>query len=85
MNGSMNDVVQMSSTISSSGSLSGSISSTGELSSSVSIPKTINGANDYEKLKNRPSIEYIELLGNKNFDDLGLMPMDADDLIEILS
>ena len=39
---------------------------------------------DYEKLTNRPQIESVELRGNKTFDDLGLVPIDADDLIGIL-
>ncbi len=39
---------------------------------------------DYEKLTNKPQIETIELRGNKTFDDLGLVPIDADDLIGIL-
>jgi len=40
---------------------------------------------DYEKLTNRPQIESVELRGNKTFDDLGLVPIDADDLISILN
>lgn len=31
--------------------------------------------NDYEELINKPSIEHIELVGNKSFSDLGLETM----------
>lgn len=33
------------------------------------------GTTDYNKLKNKPSIEQIELNGNKSFNDLGLIPI----------
>ena len=42
------------------------------------------GVTDYEKLNNKPSIESVELIGNKNFEDLGLSPIDTDDIIGIL-
>lgn len=39
---------------------------------------------DYENLINKPSIESVTLVGNKNFPDLGLTALDADDILEIL-
>lgn len=51
---------------------------------SLGVPKTINGTSDYERLKNKPQIETVELIGNKTFADLGLNPIDADDLLDIL-
>ena len=50
----------------------------------LGVPKVVNGTSDYEKLKNKPQIETVELIGNKTFADLGLNPIDADDLLEIL-
>lgn len=42
------------------------------------------GVTDYEQLTNKPSIEYVTLIGNKNFPDLGLTEISIDDLLEIL-
>ena len=42
------------------------------------------GIRDYERLLNKPSIENVVLSGNKNFEDLGLNPISAEDLLEIL-
>lgn len=44
----------------------------------------VNASNDYELQINKPQIESVELIGNKSFSELGLSPIDADDLIEIL-
>lgn len=33
------------------------------------------GTSNYEELKNKPKINEIELIGNKSFEDLGLIPM----------
>ena len=51
----------------------------------ISVPKNISSSLDYERLRNKPQIESVELSGNKSFDELGLIPLDADDLIEILN
>jgi len=41
---------------------------------------------DYEtRIINKPKIESQELIGDKTFDDLGLVPIDANDLIGILN
>ena len=41
-------------------------------------------AKDYEDLINKPRIESVTLRGNKDFEDLGLIPMDLDDLLDVL-
>lgn len=55
-----------------------------EMNLNLEIPKVISGTSDYEKLKNKPQIESVELVGNKTFPELGISPLDADDLLEIL-
>lgn len=64
--------------------LVGSLSGLGSLDGSLTIPSTIEGTRDYERLYNKPSIESVTLIGNKDFVDLGLSALDADDLLEIL-
>lgn len=39
---------------------------------------------DYNKLKNRPSIEGVTLEGNHKIEDLGVKPIESSDLIRIL-
>lgn len=40
---------------------------------------------DYADINNKPQIESIPLTGDKSFSDLGIEPIDANDLLEILS
>lgn len=40
---------------------------------------------DYTNLKNKPQIESIFLEGNKSFFDLGIQPINSDDLLQILN
>ena len=62
--------------------LNGKLSQGGSrLAGSVS---KLNGASDYERLKNKPQIESVELIGNKSFEELGLEPITSDELIDIL-
>ena len=42
------------------------------------------GTNDYEKLKNKPSINGVELVKNKSFDDLGMSIISNHELEEML-
>lgn len=42
------------------------------------------GTSDYERLRNKPQIESVELIGNKSFEELGLEPITSDELIDIL-
>ena len=45
------------------------------------VIETIN----YEDINNKPQIESIPLTGDKSFSDLGIEPIDTDDLLEILN
>lgn len=40
---------------------------------------------DYADINNKPQIESIPLTGDKSFSDLGIEPIDTDDLLEILN
>lgn len=42
------------------------------------------GTNDYEKLKNKPQINGIELIKNKSFDDLGMSSITNQELEDLL-
>lgn len=48
------------------------------------VTKVSGGTNDYEDLKNKPSIEGVELVGNKGFPELGLEAMTPQEIDEIL-
>lgn len=48
------------------------------------VLKVSGGTNNYEVLINKPRIESVELIGNKTFEELGLVELDGDDLIRIL-
>ena len=39
------------------------------------------GSNNYEELINKPSIELVELIGNKTFEDLGLEECSNEDIL----
>lgn len=73
-------------------SLSGSISTvsmSGSLNSETGMSGTLNMAervyeNDYENLKNKPSINGVELIKNKSFDELGVSPMTNSEILEII-
>lgn len=71
-----------------------SLDSTNDLNLSLETPVPLTfqldqgnseGVRDYESLLNKPSIQNVVLIGNKNFEDLGLNPISANDLLEILS
>lgn len=40
---------------------------------------------DYEKLENKPSINNTVLDGNKNFEDLGMIPLSNMEIMQIIS
>ena len=75
----------MSGTISRQSTLTGSVSNrSSSLTGSVSNRGIVNGTKDYEELINKPSIETVTLIGDKSFEELGLSPLDGDDLLNIL-
>ena len=39
--------------------------------------------NNYEKLRNKPQIENVELMGNKSFEDLGMTEISNLEILEI--
>lgn len=45
-----------------------------EIQESNAAPRQINTVRDYEQLTNKPSVNFIELIGNKQSDELGLEP-----------
>lgn len=64
--------------------LSGTITNIdNSISGQISTP-IMAGVKDYELLDNKPSIESVPLIGNKDFIDLGLIAISADDLLDIL-
>ena len=69
------------------GEIQGVLSDVESLEGDLTIPDIIyiEGSDDYEQLKNKPSIESVTLIGNKDFEDLGLSNISAEDLLEILS
>ena len=44
----------------------------------------IGGTNDYEKLKNKPKINGVELIKNKSFSDLGMNNITNQELEDML-
>ena len=51
----------------------------------VAPPSSMVGTRDYNDLLNKPSIEEVELKGNKTFEQLGLEPLDNSDLMGLLT
>lgn len=82
------EIGQITGGISAIGSIGGSIQTNnrGEIGGGIYVPTIVPIAeNDYEKLINKPSIEKVELIGDKSFEDLGLSSIGVDDLLEILT
>lgn len=76
---------RLSGSLSSVGTLNGTLSSNATLSGGLTVPRSTSGANDYERLKNKPSIESVELTGDKTFEELGLASIDNTELMELLT
>lgn len=51
----------------------------------LTVPSSVNGVSDYERLNNKPSIEDVTLIGNKTFEDLGLESIDNTELMDLLT
>lgn len=64
------------------GTLSGSLRSSDRLSAGLAAPHNIY-EKDYEKLDNKPSINEVELIGNKNLEDLHVNEFTRLDIIRI--
>lgn len=50
----------------------------------LNVLKVSSGTRDYNVLINKPQIESVELIGNKTFEELGLVELSGEDLIVIL-
>lgn len=61
--------------------LNGKLSAKGNLAGGLSLPEA--RAEDYERLKNLPSIENVELRGNKSFEELGLKECSNQDILNL--
>ena len=44
----------------------------------------VAGTSDYEKLKNKPHLNGVELVGNKSFEDVGLVALSNSELEKLL-
>ena len=60
-----------------------SVEPTNTLSIGVNNERSTIG--NYDTLLNKPRIEDVILRGNKDFEDLGLIPIDLDGLLEVLN
>lgn len=73
-------------------SLSGNISAasvSGSLNAETGMSGTLNMAervyeNDYEKLKNKPSINGVELIKDKSLEDIGCIPMKNSEILSLI-
>lgn len=77
-------------------SLVGILSSPSGLTGTISSPESLRGSIsvsevryitelDYEKLMNHPSVNDVELIKNKSFDDLGLSALSNTELEHLFS
>lgn len=44
----------------------------------------VAGTSDYEKLKNKPRLNGVELIGDKSFEDVGLVALSNSELEKLL-
>lgn len=74
----------LSGTVTKHGTITASLSQNRKISGAVNPGSRGAGTSDYERLRNKPQIESVELIGNKSFEELGLEPITSDELIDIL-
>lgn len=48
------------------------------------VMEGFRGTTDYEKLNNKPSINEVELSGDKSLEDLGISPLSNMDILNII-
>lgn len=46
--------------------------------------QAVPGTTNYNLLENRPSIQSIELIGNRTFEELGIIPISQEEIVNIL-
>lgn len=54
------------------------------LNGKLSSPTRVGGTDDYEELNNKPSINGVELVGDKSFEQLGEKTLTNSELKEII-
>ena len=84
----------MSDIIANKGSISGDISGVGEVSGGTvekgkalhagEVARNTGGTNNYENLINQPTINYHTLVGNSDFEDIGLHFMTNTEIKDLL-
>ena len=62
--------------------LSGTLIKDKELLGGLKIPKS-KTEDDYNKLKNKPQINSVELVGNRELEDLGIIEASAQDILNL--
>lgn len=63
--------------------ISGTVAPKETVTGQLARAERIGGTNDYNKLINQPSINTNTLIGDKSFEDLGLVPLSNAQLEEI--
>ena len=63
--------------------LSGSMNAERSMSGTLNMAKS-TVEKDYEKLVNKPSINGVELIKDKSFEELGCTPMKNSEILEII-
>ena len=66
------------------GNINGEIQTVNEIKGDLSIPTERIVSDDYERLKNKPSIEGNVLIGDKSFQQLGLNEITPQEIDEII-
>ena len=77
------DKIRLSGTLSRGMALSGNVSAAPPLSGDLQKSTTVV-EKDYEKLKNKPSINGVELIANKSFEELGEHVLTNFEILELM-
>lgn len=64
-------------------SMSGSMTADTSMTGELKMPRS-TVEKDYEKLINKPSINGVELVQNKSFEELGCIPMKNSEILELI-
>lgn len=63
--------------------MSGSLNADTGMSGSLNMAERVY-ENDYEKLKNKPSINGVELIKDKSLEDIGCIPMKNSEILSLI-
>ena len=94
VNGTVSAGQELTGTVQAAGSLEGTLSASGTLSGVMSSYGTLTGeiANpteiyvyDYNRLDNKPSINGVELINDKSFEDLGVRTMTNFEILAVFN